>query len=152
MDTSMFIDAIRRRLGRDRRSRGQSLVEFAIVIPLFLLLLFALIDMGRLVYINNALAQGAREGARWGAVDSRAASAANRTAVGTRTASSLTAVPNPTVTVSCFDRVTGAPEATCEWQDVLVVQIDSPVTMLTPLVSQIVGPQTFTAVSKVTVN
>ncbi len=52
-----------------RRSRGQALVEFALVIPIFLLMLFGLIDIGRLVYLNATLSQAAREGARVGSVE-----------------------------------------------------------------------------------
>jgi Flp pilus assembly protein TadG len=48
---------------KDRR-RGQSLVEFALVVPIFILMLFGLVDMGRLVHANSALSQAAREGAR----------------------------------------------------------------------------------------
>ena len=134
------------------RTRGQSLVEFALVIPIFLMMLFAVIDMGRLVYINNALAEGAREGARWGSVQDRSLSAAGRTAVGSQAANSLAAVPNPVVTVTCIDRVTAAATTTCGKGDVLVVQISSPVTMFTPILAQIVGSRTYTAISKVTVN
>ena len=46
------------------RATGQSLVEFALVIPIFLLILFGLIDMGRAVYSNNTVGQAAREAAR----------------------------------------------------------------------------------------
>ena len=49
---------------RSRRDLGQSLVEFALVIPIFLLVLVGLIDMGRAVYTNNTLAQAAREATR----------------------------------------------------------------------------------------
>ena len=49
-------------------SRGQAIVEFALVIPLFVLLLFGLIDLGRYVYLNNTLSQAAREGARLASV------------------------------------------------------------------------------------
>lgn len=49
--------------------RGQSLVEFALVIPIFLFLLFGLIDVARLVYLNSTLSQAAREGARVGSVE-----------------------------------------------------------------------------------
>ena len=134
------------------RTRGQSLVEFALVIPIFLMMLFAVIDMGRLVYINNALAEGAREGARWGSVQDRSLSAAGRTVVGSQAANSLAAVPNPVVTVTCIDGVTAAATTTCGKGDVLVVQISSPVTMFTPILAQIVGSRTYTAISKVTVN
>lgn len=143
-----------RHVGRSqRRSRGQSLVEFALVIPIFLLIVFALIDMGRLVYINNALAEGAREGARWGSVQSRSQDAPGRTSIGTHATDSLAAVPNSTVTVTCLDQKDGlTTAATCVPGDILVVQVDSPVTMLTPILAQIVGPRTYTAISKTTVS
>jgi len=51
------------------RSRGQSLVEFALVLPVFMFTLFALIDVGRLVYLSSTLSQAAREGARLGSVE-----------------------------------------------------------------------------------
>jgi Flp pilus assembly protein TadG len=44
------------------------MVEFALVIPIFILMLFGLVDMGRLVHANSALSQAAREGARTAAV------------------------------------------------------------------------------------
>ena len=46
------------------RGRAQSLVEFAVVVPLFLLLLFALIDFSRLLFTYVSLSNGAREMAR----------------------------------------------------------------------------------------
>ena len=58
-----------RRADRGRRSLGQGLVEFALVIPVFLFLVFGLIDGARLVYLNSVLSQAAREGARQGAVE-----------------------------------------------------------------------------------
>jgi Flp pilus assembly protein TadG len=54
----------RTRSGRSQRTRGQALVEFALVIPLFLLLLIALFDLGRAVFAYNTLTNAAREGAR----------------------------------------------------------------------------------------
>ena len=46
------------------REGGQSLVEFSLILPIFFLLLFGLIDMGRAVYVNNTLSQAAREATR----------------------------------------------------------------------------------------
>src|SRR5688572_17121227 len=51
------------RRGPDRR-RGQALVEFALIIPLFLLLLVGIFDLGRAVFAFNTLTNAAREGAR----------------------------------------------------------------------------------------
>ncbi len=58
-------------LDRDRRSlqHGQGLLEFAFVMPVFLLLVFGIIDGGRLVYLNSTLSQAAREGARTASVE-----------------------------------------------------------------------------------
>ena len=51
--------------------RGQALVEFALVFPVFMLLLFGVIEVGRFVYTDNTLSQAAREGARLAAVEAR---------------------------------------------------------------------------------
>jgi Flp pilus assembly protein TadG len=53
---------VRRDIGG--RQKGQSLVEFAVVVPLFLLLLFGLIDFARLAFTYVSLSNGARELAR----------------------------------------------------------------------------------------
>jgi hypothetical protein len=50
--------------GRSRRTRGQALAEFALVIPILVLLMLALFDMGRAVFLYNGLTNAAREGAR----------------------------------------------------------------------------------------
>ena len=51
--------------------RGQSLVEFALVLPIFAIMLFGIIDFGRYVYTANTLGNGAREAARIGSVGNR---------------------------------------------------------------------------------
>jgi Flp pilus assembly protein TadG len=53
--------------GRHRR-RGQALVEFAIVAPIFFLILFGIIDFGRYVYYVQILNNAAREGTRYAIV------------------------------------------------------------------------------------
>lgn len=47
-----------------RRSRGQSLVEFAVVLPVFLLVLSGIMDFGFLLYSRMTVINSAREGAR----------------------------------------------------------------------------------------
>ena len=51
-----------------RRSAGQALAEFALVAPIFFLILFAIIDFGRYVYYVQILNNAAREGARYAIV------------------------------------------------------------------------------------
>jgi TadE-like protein len=58
---------LRRRTNRS--TRGQALVEFALILPIFLLLIFGLIDLGRFVITDHILSQAAREGARQAAVE-----------------------------------------------------------------------------------
>jgi Flp pilus assembly protein TadG len=54
-----------RRFGRSARSqRSQALVEFALVSPMFLLVLFTAIDISRLLYTYTAVSSAARDGAR----------------------------------------------------------------------------------------
>lgn len=48
--------------------RGQSLVEFALVMPLFVFILLAVIDFGLALHASVEVANAAREGARKGAV------------------------------------------------------------------------------------
>jgi Flp pilus assembly protein TadG len=50
--------------GREGRSRGQGLVEFALVFPVIALLLFGVLDLGRAVFAYNTIANAARQGAR----------------------------------------------------------------------------------------
>ncbi len=60
-------------------ARGQALVETALVLPVFLLILFGLIDLGRLAFTNSMVSQAAREGARVAAVQGRRMGQGSRT-------------------------------------------------------------------------
>lgn len=50
-------------------SRGQGLVEFALALPVILLLFFAIFDLGRAVYAYSTIADAARTGSRVAIVD-----------------------------------------------------------------------------------
>ena len=51
-----------------RNERGQSLVEFALILPVLVLLLVGTFDLGHVVWTNDALANAAREAARYAIV------------------------------------------------------------------------------------
>ncbi|MCI0346852.1 MAG: pilus assembly protein [Chloroflexi bacterium] len=53
---------------RARGEAGQSLLEFALVFPIFLAVLLGMVDIGRAVWANNAVANAAREAARYAAI------------------------------------------------------------------------------------
>ena len=59
---------VRRRFG-GRDSRGQALVEAAIVAPIFFAILFGIIDIGRVIWANDVVSNAAREGARFASVN-----------------------------------------------------------------------------------
>ena len=50
------------------KPRGQAMVEFALVFPIFILLLVGLFDFGRVIWVNDTLASAAREAARFAIV------------------------------------------------------------------------------------
>jgi Flp pilus assembly protein TadG len=53
---------------RKEQRSGQSLAEFALTLPLVLLLVFGFLDLGRAVYYYSAIGNAAREGARYASV------------------------------------------------------------------------------------
>ena len=52
------------RKGLLRRHGGQSMIEFALLAPIFFLLLLGTMDLGRGIYIYNSISDAAREGTR----------------------------------------------------------------------------------------
>jgi len=55
----------RKRMHEHRR--GQGMVEFALAIPIFLMLVLGIIEFGRMFLMYTSVFAGAREGARYGA-------------------------------------------------------------------------------------
>lgn len=55
--------------GARHRSRAQAMVEFALVAPLFFLLLFGIIEAGRFIFYYETLNHATREGARYAIVN-----------------------------------------------------------------------------------
>ncbi|HXP19691.1 MAG TPA: TadE family protein [Streptosporangiaceae bacterium] len=82
---------IRRLLSGSERDRGAVAVEFALLLPVLLLLIFGVIDFGRALNAQVTLTQAAREGARLDAL--------NQPNVVSRTQAAATGLSNVTVTV-----------------------------------------------------
>ena len=79
-----------------RHGRGQGLVEFALVLPLFLVLVMAIVDLGSAVFAYNSITNAAREGARLAIVNQDVA------AITTRATSQSAVARTPTVTVNFY--------------------------------------------------
>ena len=54
-----------RRSPNRRRSRGQSLAEFALVFPILMIILGGIIQFGIIFWAQNTLTQVARDTGRW---------------------------------------------------------------------------------------
>ena len=141
-----------------QRGRGQALVEFAIIIPVFLLLLFALLDFGRVIYAQQTITQDAREGARAGLVAALDSPITTSSYQKIRDAA-LKMAPGVTLASSNITGLTGACSATvadsvsagtCLFPDGVactnaanpprvVVKISVTVPLLTPIISNLVG-------------
>ena len=141
---------------RRRGSDGQSLVEFALVLPLFLLLFFAIVDMGRAVFVYNSVTNAAREGARLAIVNQDTASITNRA----KQQVSIAETVNPSVTVSFFvantdgtASATACPASAPYFGCVAVVSFETTFRPLTPIIGNIVFKNgvTLTATSSLTV-
>lgn len=123
-------------------SRGQSLVEFALILPVFLLVLMGILDLSRAVYYSSTLGNAARETARRGIVDqtcSNLTAVANEKTVGMenigikiewRTAGSETLIGD-------CPYVSGETEA--DLHDVMHVTLTYDYTAATPVIGNIVG-------------
>ena len=94
-----------------RNRRAAAAVEFAVVAPLFLLLVFGMIEYGRMVMVYQILTNASREGARAAALDG-ATTASVTTSVNTYLTNALisgatvTVAPNPPSTAEYGDPVT----------------------------------------------
>lgn len=64
-----------------RRRRGAAIIEFAAVAPVLFLLVFGMIEFGRLVMVQQVLTNASREGARLGILDGTTASEVESTVV-----------------------------------------------------------------------
>jgi hypothetical protein len=146
-----------------RRSPGQTLVEFALVIGIFLVMILALFDFGRAVFGTSSLGNAARMGARTaivnqnaGAIRSRAADQAvalglDRSAVAC-TAGTPTSAPTPTGdSGTCVEFRTTDLSGTCssiELGCIAVVTTKWTYIPITPVAGQLFGQIALTSTSR----
>ena len=124
---------------RRQRGRGQAMVEFALVLPIFLMLMMAVFDLGRMIYMYNGVAEAARELSRVTSVHPGTPGALGSTA---ETAAVLATqkglIPNlgnPTFT--CVDIDGTSITAICKAGMQVRVVIVAPYAPVTPILSMI---------------
>jgi Flp pilus assembly protein TadG len=64
-----------------RKRRGAAAVEFAFVAPVFFILIFGMIEFGRMVMVQQILTNASREGARKAVLDGSTATDVNNTVI-----------------------------------------------------------------------
>lgn len=127
-------------------TRGQSLVEFALVLPVFLLLLFGVIDGGRAIFAYNQMSQVTRAVARVASTACfETTPACDQTSgpIASSIASQAAGYQSPvTWTVQCVDPITGTVRGAtprCVVGDLVRVSIAASFSLLTPIASSF-GP------------
>ncbi len=147
------------------RSGGQALAEFALIFPIFVILLFGIIDLGRYVYTGSALSNGVREAARSGSVGVRPSpecdGLSRQDCVIAIASSRSWGLPanGISTTVTCERVLPGNPPTIstigvglCRTNDLLTVRSQTTFNLVTPLIAQFMGSLNITADSKVSVN
>ena len=121
-------------------SRGQALVEFALVIPIFLFMLVALFDVGRGVFSYNTLTNAAREGARMAIVNQDKATIIERAKAQT----AIVELNDPSVSVGFWQM---ADDGTPDYSDpcdlvavgcLAVVSFEATYRPITPIISNLI--------------
>ena len=119
----------RRFLRRSRQQNGQSLVEFTLVVPLLLLSLVGISDLGRVMYYYVAISNACVEGARQ-ATNPLSSDASIRTAVQDES--------SPLITIASSD-ITISPSPMRTAGQPVTVTARYRFTAVTPLISRIWG-------------
>lgn len=115
----------------DRR-RGAAMVEMAVVLPVFLMVVMGIIEFGRGMMISNLVTNAAREAARAAVLDgstNAAVTSAARTFLRSAISSNLTDTDIPvtiTITPATGNTDPGNVLANCNSRDLISVQVSIP--------------------------
>jgi Flp pilus assembly protein TadG len=130
------------------KEKGQTLVEFALVIPLLLLLVFGIIEFGRVYHAQLVVTSAAREGARKATVDDdstykvrdaiqNAASTLNVTVSEKTYSDYLANEPIPSQMFYCIRY----PDGSRNNGDPVEVYVKTKISIFVPIISAIVGTE-----------
>lgn len=132
----------------NRSKRGQSLVEAALVLPIFILVLVGLFDLGRAVYAYNTISNASRESVRVAIVNQTASTVQGEAL---KQAVSL-GIASGDVTIAYLDPSgVGTCSGNIDPGCVASVTVQYTFTAATPVIGQIIGPFTMTSTTEMSV-
>jgi Flp pilus assembly protein TadG len=151
-------------------SAGQALTEFALALPILVLLMFTVIDLGRLIAANAAAVTASREGARYGAAVGTVSGtprymncAGIRQAVRAVTGGLIDISDDNRIqisyiqgdgtatTQSCTPHGTGPVDAEIVDFDRVVVEVSATLQPITPVVGSFIGPFDIVSIDRRTI-
>jgi len=136
-----------------RRPTGQGLVEFALVFPIFVMLLLGVFDIGRAVFAYNEITNAAREAVRTAIVNQDATAIQDRIlsqTSGTNVDQCVAFIESTSTFPTC-NKGSQSPTDPCTVLKVgciAHVEVWTDYTAITPIVSNFLGPMTLTANSE----
>jgi Flp pilus assembly protein TadG len=128
------------------RSRGQSLVEFTLVVPILILILLIAVDFGRLFFSYVQITNAAREGANYGITrpdDTSGITARVMQETNVQSQQNGSAGPINVATTCSPDSCSAA--RTSQTQNVVQVTVTRSFSFLTPVIGSFLGNVTLTA-------
>jgi hypothetical protein len=127
-----------------RRQLGQGLTEFALIFPIFILLLVLVFDFGRAIYAHHTISNAARAGARVGIVDQ------NINAIKAKALDQTVGLNPDDITVPDpdFGCPIGGPTGPLKIGCEVEVTVDYAYQPLTPIVGSLIGPMTMSATTR----
>jgi hypothetical protein len=139
---------------------GQALVEFALILPVLLLILLGTIDTGRLIFAYNAVSNAAREGGRTAIVNQtpaevrqRAAEQATVLGISPADPGSCPAAggPTPQPTGVCFVLRSRDESAACPTAEIgctAIVAAKWEYRAITPIIGDLLGPMSVSSTTR----
>lgn len=136
-----------RSVAASRRERGASLVEFAFIAPLMVLLVMGVLDLGRAYRMDIRLENAAREGAAFGQLFPNKVDCGSSLDIHERVSDEEPGVatsPSFTITVIGIDEgaeteIVGCNSGIAHPGERLRVEVSAEYQVMTPVVSQVVG-------------
>lgn len=111
-----------------KENRGQAMVEMALVLPLLLLLLFGIMECGRVFASYIEVEHAARDGARYAAIHSSASDSTIKSVITNKCV--LVSLSNDDITI------TTKTESGDTWKE---IKVDYEVDIIVPLIGSLIG-------------